>query len=118
MHTMDLNDAYKSNSEKHKWWDEVHKDNINSQNTLNESHKLNKFEKLYPGVEFITLKKYPRRTDDRSTHYIDENTKVMYSYDYGSGEWSKIDKDHKYYNSHLHLFSFKTPIIDTKIRKM
>lgn len=104
MHTMDLNDAYKSNSEKHKWWDEVHKDNINSQNTLNESHKLNKFEKLYPGVEFITLKKYPRRTDDRSTHYIDENTKVMYSYDYGSGEWSKIDKDHKFYNSQLKKF--------------
>lgn len=102
---MDLNKAYNSNRENtHKWWDEVHNDNIIAQNAFNETHKVNMFEKLYPGVAFNTLKIYPRHTDDSSTHYIDEDTKVMYSYNYGSGEWHHIDKEHKYYNTCLKKF--------------
>lgn len=102
---MNYNDAYATTDYKtHKFQDEIHKDNIKAQNELNETNKENLFAKLYPCVEYEKLKEYPHRTDDASTHYIDNDTKILYSYNYRDNVWDHCDKDHKFYNNCLKKF--------------
>jgi len=99
---MNYNDAYATTENKtHKFQDKIHSDAINAQNVLT---KENLFTKLYPCVAYNKLKEYPHRTDDASTHYIDDDTKILYSYNYRDKVWDYCDKDHKFYNNCLKKF--------------